>query len=107
MFDIYILIRKKVFSSTKKKKAVLQYSTVLYIKNKQTLKRDASCTVFPVFFSFGNHLPQMSFHIELTGQQADYVPESLDLTLVESDTAEGLGGTSGLRYLKPVRGSEP
>lgn len=29
-----------------------------------------------------------------------YVQESLDLTLVERDTSDGLGGTSGLRCLE-------
>lgn len=49
----------------------------------------------------------MSVHIGQTGQPADYVHESLDLTFVERETTEGLGGTSGLRYLMPVRGREP
>ena len=35
------------------------------------------------------------------------MPESLGLTFVESETTEGFGGTSGLRCLMPVRGSEP
>lgn len=30
----------------------------------------------------------------------DYVQESLDLTFVERDTSDGLGGTSGLRCLE-------
>lgn len=43
----------------------------------------------------------------LFSERADYVQESLDLTFVERDTKEGLGGTSGLRCLTPVRGNEP
>lgn len=75
--------------------------------NRKTLKGDASCTVFPVFSLSEKKLSPVSINIGLTGELADYVQESLDLTFVESETTEGLGGTSGLRYLMPVRGSEP
>ena len=59
--------------------------------------------------SFRKNLSLLSVHIgrDGGGEQADYVPESLDLTFVESETTEGFGGTSGLRCLMPVRGSEP
>lgn len=42
-----------------------------------------------------------------TDIRSDYVQESLDLTLVDSDTKEGLGGTSGFRCLTPDLGSDP
>lgn len=49
----------------------------------------------------------MSVQSGLRGLRADYVPESQDFAFVERETTEGFGGTSGLRCLLPVLGSEP
>lgn len=50
---LHIYIKRKCFL----KKNCVAFSTVMYTKNKQTktLKGDASCTVFPVFFSLSEN----------------------------------------------------
>lgn len=76
-------------------------------KEKKTLKGDDSLSDPCLFSLLQKELSRLSVLNGPTRQLSVYVHESLDLTFVERETTEGLGGTSGLRYLALVRGSEP
>lgn len=68
------------------------------------------CVSFSLSLSnlFARHLPLSSVSALGPARLGHYVQESLDLPfVVDRDTMEGLGGTSGLRYLKAALGSEP
>lgn len=90
----------------KKELCCFFHCTVHQKQTNKNTKRRCKLYSIPCFFSCSEENLFLLF-VGLTGHGADYVHESLDLTFVERETTEGLGGTSGLRCLKPVRGSDP